>query len=154
MTEQKKSRLSWGVGVWLIYGGFVIFILACVVVASMQQFDLVEDNYYERGVGYQQDIDRNQRTSELADQPAILLTPERAVQVIFPAAFTPTKLSGTVKLYRPSNSRYDKNYGLKVDNLSTMLIPMNDLPTGLWKVKLAWNYDGKTYYNEETIIVE
>ncbi len=41
MTEKRK-RLSWGVGIWILYGGFVLFILACVGFASMQSFDLVE----------------------------------------------------------------------------------------------------------------
>ena len=151
MTEKRKG-LSWGVGIWLLYGGFVLFILACVGFASMQSFDLVEDNYYKKGIEYQGQIDKIDRTRALAVQPKIRLNQANAIEIVFPESFSAEKLTGSATLYRPSNSQYDKQVSL--DGTRQVAIPMGLLPTGLWKVKLDWQYDGQSYYSEETIIIE
>lgn len=151
MTEKRKS-LSWGVGIWILYGGFVLFILACVGFASMQSFDLVEDNYYDKGIKYQGQIDKIERTRALAEQPAIQYNNAGAIAITFPESLAENQLKGTIALYRPSNSRYDKV--IAINGKRRTDIPMDSLPTGLWKVKLDWQYDGQSYYNEETVIIE
>ncbi|MBK7142230.1 MAG: FixH family protein [bacterium] len=154
MTEQKKTGRSWEFGIWIFYGGFVLFILACVGFASMQQFDLVEDNYYERGIGYQTNIDTQNRTAQLPEQPVIEMADGKVIRIAFPASFTAGDLAGQLLLYRPSNSQYDRQMPLVLDSVKSMHLSMADLPTGLWKVKLNWQYAGQSYYNEETIIIE
>ena len=57
--------MGWGKGVWLIFGGFVVFILGCVAFASMQRFDLVTTDYYARQIAYQDQIEKNARTAQL-----------------------------------------------------------------------------------------
>ena len=151
MTEKRK-RLSWGVGIWILYGGFVLFILACVGFASMQSFDLVESNYYDKGIKYQGQIDKMERTRALAEQPAIRYDNSGAIKIMFPESLVEAQLRGTIALYRPSNSRYDKL--IAIDGERQFDIIMHSLPTGLWKLKLDWRYNGQSYYNEETIIIE
>ncbi len=154
MTDTSKKGRGWEVGIWLFYAGFVIFILACVGFASMQRFDLVEDNYYERGITYQTNIDRNDRTASLPEKPYIALNADNDIQISFPVSFKKSDIAGQVLLYRPSNSQFDRQMPLQLDESASMLLPMSDRPTGLWKVKLNWQYSGQSYYSEETIIVE
>lgn len=154
MTEQKKAGRFWEFGIWIFYGGFVIFILACVGFASMQQFDLVEDNYYERGIGYQTNIDTQNRTAQLPEKPVIALEDGVSIRIAFPASFAASDLAGQLLLYRPSDSQYDRQMPVVLDSARSMHISMADRPNGLWKVKLNWQYAGQSYYSEETIIVE
>lgn len=153
MTSVHKG-FSWGVGIWLLYGGFVVFILACVGFASMQSFDLVEDEYYERGVTYQNRIDKLQRTQDLVAKPVCAFTAtSNAYVVTFPAPFDPDSISGTIMLYRPSNSRYDRSASIVLNSTRSMMVTMQGLPTGLWKAKLDWQYAGQTYYHEEIFVI-
>lgn len=149
-----KNRFSWGVGIWLLYGGFVVFILACVGFASMQTFDLVEDEYYERGVTYQKQMDKVQRTQALTEKPTARYdAASMAYVVTFPASFARERVNGTVMVYRPSNSQYDKSVAIALDSTRSMIIPMNNAPTGLWKIKMDWQYDGQSYYQEEVFVL-
>lgn len=154
MTEKRKG-LSWGVGIWLLYGGFVLFTLAIVAYASLQDFDLVESDYYEKGVAYQTQIDRLERTRALVDQPRVVVNGSaRTLTLLFPKQFDAAKVSGGVSLYRPSNSAYDRTDAIRLTADREQIVSMADLPPGLWKVKLDWQYDGVSYYNEEVIVLE
>lgn len=153
MTEPSKKGRGWEVGIWLFYAGFVVFILACVGFASMQRFDLVEDDYYERGIGYQSNIDQNARTASLAEKPMIALDQNNDIQITFPASLR-EGVSGQILLYRPSDAQHDRQISVQLDELGAMVLPMAERPTGLWKVKLTWQFNGQAYYTEETIIVE
>lgn len=145
----KKRRFSWGVGIWLLYGGFVLFILACVGFASMQHFDLVEDQYYERGVEYQQQIDKLQRTQALGAQPEFTIgAASQSLVVTFPDSLVISGISGALTLYRPSNSAFDQTFKLTLTDSHSASFPLQTLASGLWKVKLDWRYFGQSYYSE------
>ncbi len=153
MATERKSR--WGIGIAALYIGFVLFILACVGFASLQDFDLVEDDYYARGLAYETQLDKLRRTADLSDGPAITLagTPA-AIAVTFPDTFAPDSVGGTVTLYCPANSRADRTLPLALDSDRTMRIETNDLTKGAWKVKLDWQYGGASYYTEDLLILQ
>ena len=65
MTEKSKKS-AWGIGIFAGYGVFIIFVLALVLYASIQDVQLVEESYYEKGLAYQDRIDRRDRANQLA----------------------------------------------------------------------------------------
>lgn len=153
MATERKSR--WGVGIAALYIGFVLFILACVGFASLQDFDLVEDDYYTRGLAYETQLDKLRRTADLPAGPAITVTgAPAAVTITFPETFTRDSLSGTVMLYSPANARADRTLPLALDSDRTMRIETNDLTKGAWKVKLEWQYNGASYYTENLLYLQ
>lgn len=153
MKAEQKSR--WGFGIAALYCGFVLFILACVGFASLQDFDLVEDDYYARGLAYDGQMDKVRRTAQLPSQPEIRYSRQpETVTVTFPEFLSMDKLGGTITLYCPADSRYDRSVPLQMDSTRTVSLAVADLPTGWWKVKIDWQHDGTAYYTEGALQVE
>jgi len=147
--------IGWGKGVWLIFGGFVVFMLGIVAFASMQRFDLVAPDYYAQQIDYQSQIDKNARTARLDEKPRVeFRSSDHSVMVTFPENFDPAQTSGTIQLFRPSNSNYDQNVVLALDADRTQVIPGDKLIPGLYKVKLDWQFNGESFYTEEAVVVQ
>jgi len=147
--------LNWGRGVWLMFGGFVIFILGCVAFASMQRFDLVAPDYYAQQIDYQTQIDKNARTANLTERPRIeFRAGDRSLAVSFPTAFDPTQTEGTIRLFRPSNSSWDRSVPIALDAAGTQIIPGDKLVRGYWKVKVDWQSNGESFYFEQPIVIQ
>lgn len=153
MTTKKTN--NWGFFIAALYGGFVLFILACVGFASFQRFDLVEKQYYEKGIAHQDQIDQMNRVASLSAAPTFKYVSSPASLVIsFPSSINGADVTGQVLLFRPSNSSYDRTVPLAVAGDGTQSVDMNNLPAGKWKVKMTWAYQGQSYYQEELIIAE
>ncbi len=152
-TTERDSR--WGYFVAVLFGGFVVFILACVGFASYQRFDLVDKQYYERGIAHQGRIDEMERVSTLAQPPTIAYDHAgNALVVAFPSSFRPQEVSGEVVLFRPSNSSYDRTVTLALGVDGIQRADMSSLPKGKWNAKMKWRYLDSAYYQEQTFIVE
>ncbi len=154
MTKTKTDN-RWGIGVFVLYGSFVLFILACVGFASFQRFDLVEEGYYDKGIKYQDQIDRVARTQNLIERPSITVdTYDRTLVVTFPQQFPADRVSGTLLLFRPSNAHWDRTEPLQLNEEGAQKIPLAGLPHGQWLVKLEWSFDAVQYYSEETLFLK
>ena len=150
-----RKGMGWGRGIWLFYGGFVVFMLACVAFASMQRFDLVAPDYYAQQIDYQTQIDKTNRAVHLPDRPRVeYRRGDRSVLLTFPTIFDPAQTAGTIRLFRPSNSSWDRTIPIALDADGTQIIPADKLIGGLWKVKLDWRSAGESYYLEESIVIE
>ena len=62
-----ETKSNWGKGITILISGFVIFMLGLVGFASFQSFNLVETDYYQKEINYQDHIDKVKRTSVLSD---------------------------------------------------------------------------------------
>jgi len=154
-TTEVKTRSRWGWGIAALYGGFVLFILVIVGYASMQRFDLVDRDYYDRGLAYEDQLQRINRTRALPDQPRYEYSgASNEIVLHFPKSFSPDAVSGTITLFRPSTAALDFAVPLKLDTDLTQRLANPKLVGGLWRAKLAWAAGGKEYYDEQVILVE
>jgi len=148
-----KLKFNWGTGIALVYAVFIIVVLITVIVFMNQDVSLETKDYYVKGIKYQQEIDRLNRTKELPEQLELLIKPE-FVQVSFPKIFRSKKISGSINLYRPSDKTKDFSIAISTDSLCNQFIPASRLVKGLWKVKIDWLADGISYYNEKSLMVD
>ena len=58
-------KISWGTGIWAVYGLFVLMILGLVGMSIVQKIDLVSDDYYEQEIRYQGKIDKINNAKQL-----------------------------------------------------------------------------------------
>lgn len=152
-TNPKKSR--WGIGVFALYGGFVIFILICVGFASLQSFDLVEADYYQKGIDYQQQIDRLNRTATSGGSPTISYDPsQNGIVVTFPASVRAETLHGSVTLFRPSNAQWDRTIPLNIASDNRQVIAADSLANGRWRIKVNWRVGDTSYFAEDFLDLE
>lgn len=160
MSEKMKTkfsppvgRVNWGTGIVI---GIIIFItlsITMTVIFMTQDVSLVADNYYEKSLSYQEEIDKQSRTKSLDEQVKINFTGE-VINILFPSAYLDKDLSGEIYFYRPSNPSLDFKLPLQVNTEGTQIIPVERLEKGFWRLKLNWTMDGNGYYNERAITIE
>lgn len=147
-----KNGSLWGKGVWLLYGGFVAFILACVAIVAMQHIDLVESDYYEKGLDYQKQIKRIELGS--GEAPTVALNnDDESVLIGFNPSIIIPDFTGTILFFRPSDSRLDFEIPLKLDSSGSQKVLDNRLKSGYWRVKIAWQARQESYYSEHQIFM-
>jgi len=148
-----KTKFSWGTGVVI---GIVIFItlsITMTVVFMTQDVSLVSDNYYEKSLEYQDEIDKQSRTKSLDEQVKINFNGE-VITVLFPSDYLEKNITGEIYFYRPSNSSLDFKLPLQVNEAGNQIVPAERLEKGFWRLKLNWTMDGNMYYNERVITIE
>lgn len=128
-----------------IIGGFVTWSLR-------QNMELVGADYYEQEMRYQQRINSVNRTRPLGDQVSIAYE-GNAIRVTLPKEHAAERVTGTIQLYRPSNSMLDRQLKLVPDATGLQSIATKDLEPGLWKVRVAWKFQGEEFFRDTTVIV-
>ncbi len=154
MTQQKPKSL-WGKGVWIAYGTFVLFMLGIVAFAAYQHFDLVEPDYYEKGLEYQHRLDGSARTRTEQKQPVISFTSDlKQIQICFPHSEAADVMKGTILFFRPSTAAYDIRDSLTLDASGCQTIMDTRLMPGYWRVKIDWIENSQQYYYEQQLFLE
>ena len=145
-------KINWGKGIVIAIALFMCFILYFVVkVQSDTQYDneMVTEQYYKKEKLVQGNIESIQNANSLTEKVTITKT-VNGVVVNFPKEFDYSKIKGKVSLYRPSNQKLDFEIPISLSGFD-LLIPKNNLVSGLWGISVAWEYEGKTYLNKEEI---
>jgi hypothetical protein len=152
-TVTGKSR--WGMGIAALYISFVVFILACVGFATLQNYDLVEKDYYDKGVAYQGEIDRFTRTARLSAKPsAVYHKGSKTIALLFPSQLLDSTIAGSYQMMRPSDASLDTTITLVVDTNGVQVIDASLFEKGLWRTTLIWSGSGVDYAIEAKIVVE
>lgn len=142
--------MSWGTGIII---GVVIFVLVnavMVVIAVNQKIELVSENYYEKELKYQEQINKSKNALALTE-PFLIEAAENGITLLLPKEFAGAPVTGSCKLYRPSDKTMDKVLNLNFDSSGKMLIPSTSLTAGYWKVYVEWNASGVGYATEKGI---
>ncbi len=146
-------KINWGTGIVLAFIGFISFILYFVFRMSTDDranHDLVTEEYYKKELTYQQELDASNSATEMNANLTVEKTDEGLV-IYFPERFDPTKISGTVSLYRPSNKHLDTNFPLSLSK-THLLIPDNRLVDGRWDISISWEYEGNSFLHKEKLV--
>ena len=145
-------KINWGTGIVLAFIGFISFILFFVIRMasdSSTNHQLVTEDYYKKELEYQREIDEQNNAKE----NALLLDVRKVpggLQLSFPEKVDPSKITGTVSLYRPSNEHLDFDLPISLSN-SHLLIPDKRLLDGRWDIKITWKHQGESYLHKESI---
>ncbi len=152
MSEEVKAKLNWGTGILIGIIVFVIISITMTVIFMTQDVSLVSDNYYEKSLSYQDEIDKQSRTKSLDEQVKINFN-EEVITISVPSNYLNKDISGEIFFYRPSNPKLDFVLPLQLVE-GNQIIPVERLEKGFWRLKLNWTMDGNGYYNERAITVE
>jgi hypothetical protein len=142
-------KMNWGYKILIVYLVFVMGMLALVYMSSMENKDLVSENYYEEEIKYQHIIDESANTASLSSEPVINRN-KNIVNITFPAEFTHEKTEGDWVLYYAADKSKDVEGKLNVVN-GKYSIELPDYATGTYQLKLKWQAAEKNYYYEKVI---
>jgi hypothetical protein len=152
MSEKMKVKLNWGTGIVIGIIVFVIISISMTVIFMTQDVSLVSDNYYEKSLSYQEEIDKQSRTKSLDEQVKINFNGE-VIIISVPSNYLSKDISGEIFFYRPSNPELDFVLPFQLVE-GNQIIPVERLEKGFWRIKLNWTMDGNGYYNERAITIE
>lgn len=145
-------KINWGTGIVITFVLFMTFILYFVFkVQSDSKYDneLVTEDYYQKELLVQGNIEKQRSANKLEHQLSFKKTKE-GILVIFPKEFDYRSISGKVSLYRPSSQKLDFEIPISLSS-SNLLIPNSNLISGLWDITVDWSFNNTNYLNKETM---
>ncbi len=143
--------MSWGKGIILIYVLFILGIGVLVYKSITKNIDLVTQNYYEKTLIYQEQINKINNTNSLKEGIKVEAI-GNSVIVTYPAGTN--KISGEISFYKPSDEKNDFKTVIEYGMDLKQIISTVNLTKGYWKVQINWAMDGKEYFNEEKIMIQ
>lgn len=148
----KPKPNLWPFGIIAAFGLFFIGMASVVVIAATHREHLVNANYYEQEIQFQDQINARTRARNAgATLSFSAANAQLAVQV--PAKQLAQDLSGTVTFYRANTPELDHNAPLKPDHSGLQTFDLSKLATGPWRVRVAWAASSENYFMEEKITV-
>lgn len=146
--------MNWGWKIFFVTAGFVLFILFMVFKAMQQDFHLVYEDYYDREIKYQGEIDRMRNARALADQLKIeYLLAENKVKLTYPREHRKS-IHGDIYFFRPSDSSLDVTMPIQADLDGIQIISVAGFKKGLWQVKVNWAFGNRSYQEEQNITIQ
>jgi hypothetical protein len=145
------KKISWGTGIVIGIVIFIVLSITMTIIFMTQDVSLVLDNYYEKSLSYQDEIDKQSRTKSLDEQVIINFNGE-LISISFPSEYLTKEVSGEIFFYRPSNPELDFKLPLQLTE-GNQIIPVSRIEKGFWRVKLNWMMEGNGYYSERAITI-
>ena len=144
-------KISWGHKILFTYLAFVVGIMSMVYLTSLQNRELVSDNYYAEELAYQKIIDQSANTASLSAAVKVEQQTDKLI-IRLPEELQNKQSSGKWSLYFAADSKKDVNGNFETKSgVSTILLPAK--ASGSYKMILNWETAGKTYYFEKMIFL-
>jgi hypothetical protein len=140
--------MNWGKGIIAGLSIFVVFIVAMCIYMISSPADSFDHQYYERGLNFDHDYDREKQVVKDRAQPSITVENERIEFRFVNAA------KGTVKFMRPSSSALDKVYTFESSSGQQSNISLAPFAAGKWQLVLEWESNNKSYLYQQEIFLK
>lgn len=145
-------KLNWGTAIviaFVCFIGFIMYFVISMATNDKYDHDLVVEDYYQKELKFQTDIDKEKNAKSLKTNISWKKTND-GILVEFPKDLDIKKIKGSVFLYRPSNKRLDFEMPISLSN-HNLLIPDNKLLDGRWNINIDWTYGNKSYLYKKEI---
>lgn len=140
--------MNWGTKIVIGMGSFMLFIVGMVFyMLSMKDRDtLVEDDYYEQGIRYDETYNAEQNVFQDRVEPKVTVSDQQIIVQL------KTEADFELKLMRPSSSKQDLSYNTKtIEPNHLILIDTHKMAKGLWIMTLKWTANHKKYLYKTNI---
>ncbi|MEO8514829.1 MAG: FixH family protein [Ignavibacteria bacterium] len=143
--------MSWGKGIILVFAVFMLGIGVMVYKSMTKNIDLVSNNYYEKELKYQEQINKINNTRTLKEGLKIVSTGSEVI-ITYPS--DKNSIKGEISFYKPSDAGNDFKASVEPGSDMRQIFNTQKLTKGLWKVQINWAMDGKDYFNEEKVMIQ
>lgn len=145
--------MNWGHSIIIVFVLFAAGILTLVTRSMQTRIDMVTPDYYAEEIKYQSTIDARNNTGGLS-APVSIRQPGDSIEITFPGEMKGAPLEGKVHFYRPSDSRRDFILPLQLDDAGKLLVNRSQFDRGPYRIKMQWQLDGKSYFQETQFYVQ
>lgn len=127
---------------------FMSFIITlAVIMMRSDSDDLVDQDYYQKGIEYDKDYIRKNRVKEDDAEPEINVG--KNLNVTFRDS-----AKGTIRFLHSADQTKDKVINIDSGKENTINIPLNEFSAGRWKVILEWESSNREYLFQKDIVVQ
>ena len=138
-------KINWGTGltIWLVV--FVTAILTFVAFAFSQDVNLVHQEYYQKGVDFDNERAMRDR-AKLEDYKFSVAQNKKTVNISIEEDYFLGITDVEAYFYRPSDRHKDIRFSFESSMLS---VSTTKLIRGKYDLKISWKKDGKDYLLEK-----
>lgn len=136
--------MNWGKIIVITLAIFGVFIAGMSVYMFTSPQDDYDHDYYEKGLNFDHDYNREENVVKDHAQPQIQMGTD-SVLISFN-----TTVAGTIKFERPSATQMDKIFQVAA---SRVIIPLRKLQQGEWQLVFDWKSNGRSYLYQQKIMV-
>jgi len=147
-----KIKINWGTGIVIALVVMIGGMIFLVSIAVRQDYDLVDKDYYQKSVNYQQHIEEVKNTSALAEKIKFQQSID-TLKITFPNLGNAQEYTGEIHFYSPVEEKRDETIKLKLNSNFSQSIGLKSLKSGRYTVKINWSVGKVSYYQEEEILV-
>ena len=139
--------MNWGTKLLIGMGSFMAFIITlAVLMIRSGSDDLVDKDYYQKGIEYDKDYDRKSQMQKDQTEPEISIGD--SIRIVFNKPMT-----GTVRFLHPSDNKKDRIVSLNSGIAKKVALSLSDIAKGHWKLIIEWKSDAKEYLYEKSITI-
>ncbi|MBK8722290.1 MAG: FixH family protein [Saprospiraceae bacterium] len=145
--------MNWGKGITLVIILFIITMLGMVYVASKQTNEMVEANYYDKELKYQNLIDASKNLNTVTSD-SILVQMNDKIEINIPQTLIANFSNGILELLSNDTGKKDVNFNFTPDQNGKYAVAKSNISSGYYKAKIKWESNAKVYYREQNIIIK
>lgn len=145
-------KLNWGTGIVIAIILFLIVSFVMIFHFMNQKVDLVTDNYYEKTLVYQTQIDEAERSREFNKEIKVQYL-NNQLKIIFSDSTAKRINNGEIYFYRPSDSGKDFKFAFELNENAELELDAEKIERGYWKVFFKWMMNGESYSVERTLMI-
>lgn len=139
--------MNWGTKLVIGMALFMAFIITlAVLMIRSDSDDLVDTNYYEKGIEYNKDYDRKNQLIKDKAEPEIIV--EDNLTIIFKSPAV-----GSIRFIHSSDKTKDNTMNINSGTGTQVEFPLESFRKGHWKVSLEWKSNGKSYMYDKNIVI-
>ena len=132
--------MTWDKKIILVMLLFVAFMVTLGVLMILETSESVEDNYYEKDIRFQDNMQARQNAVNLKILPTITLEKlTNRLKIDFSGDKASADLVGKVYFQKPNNQKIDFSIPLGIDKNAIQIIPIQHLSKGVWYVWIEGN---------------
>lgn len=145
--------MNWGHKLLVVILLFLVALGSMVYYASQQDNEMMDAQYYQQELAYQQVIDAKKNLFAVSDQALITQTAE-GLLVQLPAGTYDKLGEASIELLRPDSKAKDVFLSKESIDEGRTHIANEQVHKGYYTARMSWNNNGTPYYKEETVYVQ
>lgn len=139
--------MNWGTKLIIGMALFMSFIITlAVLMIRSDSDDLVDVNYYEKGIEYDKDYERKSQLIKDNAEPEISVNDN--LKIVFKG---PAK--GNIRFIHPSDKTMDSTMNFNSGTTNQTELPLKNFRKGHWNISLEWESNGKAYLYNKNITI-
>lgn len=145
------KKFNWGWGITLFMIGFISFMGYLTYKAFSIDFDLVAEDYYAQELEYEERLLHLRNAAALETRPELVLS-EQHLHLVFPSG-TSKGVAGQLHFYDPASRKNDRYLDIALDEQGEMELPLEQLTSSRYTVKISWSSQDTHYYHETLLVL-